>query len=235
MTTTPPTYRTHRDVLAEILPLRGRRVIDVGSGSGELVRWLRDQGADVVGVECGEVMRRLALDADPEHPDAYLDGVGQDLPLPDGSADAVIYSYSLHHVPSAALDAALREAHRVLRPGGTLIVVEPVAAGAGYEVVKIVDDEAAVRAAAQAALDRAGDAGFEPVNEHRYDSRLVVSSADALATRVVGVDPTRTERMARHRDDFVARFEALATKVDGGYAFDQENIVRVFVNPVTGA
>ena len=91
----------------------GRRVVDVGCGSGELVRWLRSQGADPVGVECGEVMIRQAREADPDHPEAYLDGVGQALPLRGESADAVVMSFSLHHVPPDAMTEALREAHRV--------------------------------------------------------------------------------------------------------------------------
>jgi len=104
---------THREVLAGLVPLKGRRVVDVGCGAGELVRWLRAQGAQVVGVECGQVMIGLAHDADPGHHDDYLEGVGQDLPVADDSVDVVIFSYSLHHVPADEMLNALREAHRV--------------------------------------------------------------------------------------------------------------------------
>ena len=56
--------------------------------------------------------------ADPEHVDSYVDGVGQDLPVEDSSADVVVFSYSLHHVPAEHIADALVEAKRVLRPGG---------------------------------------------------------------------------------------------------------------------
>ena len=191
------------------------------------MRWLRSQGADVVGVECGDVMMRMALDADPDHADDYLDGVGQDLPLPDDSADVVVYSYSLHHVPQPDMAAALQEARRVLRDGGLLYVVEPLADGPGHEVVRLIDDETEKRAHAQAALREAPSLGFDVVTETSYVSRMLLADAEALATRIVGVDPERTERMERHRAEFEELFESLATRVDERYAFDQVNLVTV--------
>jgi ubiquinone/menaquinone biosynthesis C-methylase UbiE len=185
----------------------------------------------VVGVECGEVMMRLAREADPEHRDAYLDGVAQDLPLPDADRDVVVFSYSLHHVPPEAMLDALGEAHRVLRPGGLLYVVEPVAAGPGHEIIRVVDDETAVRGHAQRALARADEVGFVPAHATTYTSRMVLPDAATLAERVVGVDPQRRERMEQRREEFVTRFETLATPVEGGYALDQENRVAVFRKP----
>jgi ubiquinone/menaquinone biosynthesis C-methylase UbiE len=214
--------------LANLVDLRDKVVVDVGSGAGALVRWLREHGADVVGVECGDVMMRMALAADPDHPESYRTGVAQALPLPDESADVVVFSYSLHHVPREEMLPALSEAHRALRAGGILYVVEPVAAGAGHEVIKLIDDESEVRALAQAALERAPTLGFVLERSQSYTSRTVIESAEVLAERVVGVDPTRADNMQRHRVEFMKRFADLATPVEGGYAFDQENVVKVF-------
>ena len=221
-------YQSHEEVLAEFVDVAGKRVVDVGCGSGGLVRWLRGQHADVVGVECGEVMLRMARESDPDHPESYLEGVGQDLPLPDAEFDVVVYSYSLHHVPAEHMVDALREANRVLRPEGTLYVVEPIAAGPGHEVIKLIDDETEVRSLAQRALEHAESVGLELVTEHRYSSRMILSGADALAERVVGVDPRRARRMEEQRAQFVERFNALATPVEGGYALDQENTIKIF-------
>ena len=144
---------TNNDRLAGVLQLEGKRAIDVGCGAGGLVRFLREQGADPIGVECGDAMIAQAQQADPDHVDSYLAGVGQDLPLDDGSADMVIFSYSLHHVPADEMSKAVLEAERVLKRGGELVVLEPIAEGPGFEVFQTVDDETEVRALAQAALD----------------------------------------------------------------------------------
>ncbi|HUP72178.1 MAG TPA: class I SAM-dependent methyltransferase [Acidimicrobiales bacterium] len=221
-------HHSHEDVLAQLVDVAGKRVVDVGCRSGGLVRWLRGQGADVVGVECGEVMLGMARASDPDHLEAYLEGVGQALPLGDAEFDVVVYSYSLHHVPATHMVDALREASRVLCPRGTLYVVEPIAAGPGHEVVRLIDDETEARALAQAALEHAADVGLELVTEHRYNSRMVLAGADALIERVVGVDPRRARRMDQHRAQFVELFETLATPVDGGYALEQENRVKIF-------
>jgi len=205
----------------------GLRVVDVGCGSGELVRWLRSEGADPVGVECGEVMIRQAREADLDHPEAYLDGVGQDLPLPGESADAVVMSFSLHHVPPDEMTAALREAHRVLRSRGTLYVAEPMSVGAGHEVVSLIDDETEVRILAQQALSQSESLGFETIADTTYASRMLLDSAEGFARRIVGIDPRRAARMAERHDEFVEAFERLADREGDRYAFDQNVRVKV--------
>lgn len=47
------------------------------------------------------------------------------------------------------MDRSLAEAARVIRPGGLLIVMEPLAEGGFFDALRIVEDETAVRVAAQ--------------------------------------------------------------------------------------
>jgi len=81
------------------------------------------------------------------------------VPAENASFDAAMMLKSLHHVPVSEMDQALQEVWRVLKPDGLLYVSEPVYAGALNEIVRLYNDEGTVRAAAQAALDRALAAG----------------------------------------------------------------------------
>ncbi|MCR2817078.1 class I SAM-dependent methyltransferase [Microbacterium jiangjiandongii] len=101
-------------------PVAGRavRVADVGAGTGKLTRGLRDLGADVVAVDPDPGML-VALRAATGGIPAFL-GRAEELPLPDGSVDAVVFGQAWHWVRP---EQASLEAARVLRPGGVLGLV----------------------------------------------------------------------------------------------------------------
>jgi SAM-dependent methyltransferase len=90
-------------------------VVDVGAGTGKLTAALvgPDRAVTAVEPDAGmlDALRREVPAATP------LTGTGEALPLPDASADAVVYGQAWHwvDVPRASAEAA-----RVLRPGGTL-------------------------------------------------------------------------------------------------------------------
>jgi SAM-dependent methyltransferase len=90
-------------------------VVDLAAGTGKLTRPLLATGAEVVAVEPVAEMR-AALP-----PEARaVDGTAEAMPLPTASADAVAVAQAFHWFDG---DAALREIHRVLRPGGALALV----------------------------------------------------------------------------------------------------------------
>jgi SAM-dependent methyltransferase len=157
---------------------------------------------------------------EPVADERYMEGGADALPLEDGSADVVVFANSLHHVPGELLDAALAEAARVLRPGGLLYVQEPVAEGPYFELVRAVDDETAVRAAAHAAIGRAAEHGLRHEREERFDSDVVHPDFASFRDRVVLADAARTAVFAEVEDDLRAQFEASAERTDdGGYRF----------------
>jgi SAM-dependent methyltransferase len=103
-------------------PLAGRRVLDAGCGAGEYVRALAALGADARGIEIdGDklVKPRTAAGARGR----LVQGDLERAPFASASFDVVLLNEVLEHVPDDA--AALREAFRMLRPGGALVVFAP--------------------------------------------------------------------------------------------------------------
>jgi SAM-dependent methyltransferase len=215
----PPT-RSTRDVLDATLPPGAPVVVDVGCGDGSLVRHLARRGARAIGVEIGAEPLARARAHEPVSAERYLEGGAQALPLEDASADVVVFSNSLHHVPGELLDTALAEAARVLRPGGIVYVQEPVAEGPYFDVLRLVDDETEVRAAAHAAIGRAAGHGLRHEREERFDAEVVHPDFASFRDRVVLADAARAEAFAGIEDDLRARFEASAERTeDGAYRF----------------
>jgi ubiquinone/menaquinone biosynthesis C-methylase UbiE len=128
----------------------GDHVLDVGTGTG-LVAFpaAARVGAEgtVLGVDISEEMLATAREKtgrmlEPGHV-AFRIMDAQALTLPDASFDVVVSLFAIHHLPDPA--AAVREMHRVVRPGGRLAV----AVGSGPPLLS--------SAAARRAVGRAGE------------------------------------------------------------------------------
>ena len=105
-------------------PLQCRRVLDLACGTGDLALLASAAGADVTAVDITPRMIALArVKARARGARArFLVGDMTSLPLPDACVDVVTTGYGLRNVPD--LDAALREIHRVLKPGGRLLSLD---------------------------------------------------------------------------------------------------------------
>jgi SAM-dependent methyltransferase len=93
------------------------RLLDVGCGDGGVAELLCDLVGEVVGID---------VERSPEWQDAdglaFLVADAERLPFDDDSFDAIHSKDSLHHMESP--EAALGEYRRVLRPGGSVVIVE---------------------------------------------------------------------------------------------------------------
>lgn len=219
--------RSHMDVLTELVPLTGRDIVDVGCGFGDLVRAMTRRGGRVVGIECGAAALAAAQSHPPQGEERYLFGRGESLPLADAAFDVVVFFNSLHHVPPPRQPAALQEAARVLRQDGVVYVLEPLAHGDFFELVRPVDDETKVRAAAYRALCDTDSAGLEEIRELTYNHRLRFADFAAFRNQIVGVDPARASAVEALSDRLEASFLARADREAQGYAFDVPSRVNL--------
>jgi ubiquinone/menaquinone biosynthesis C-methylase UbiE len=130
----------HHLVACSPVSLRGARVVDIGAGTGAASRAALGAGAaDVVAVDAASGM--LAVDA-VGRPPAVVDDATR-LPFGAAAFDVALAAFSFNHLRDPA--AGLREAARVVRPGGAVLA-------SAYAH----DDDHPVKGAADRALRRAG-------------------------------------------------------------------------------
>jgi len=112
--------------------IRGKTVLDLGCGSGESLCVLVHRGARAIGIDISPELIELArrrlregrVDADVRVGSAY------DTELPDGSVDVVFCMSLIHHLDIPRVRDEMR---RVLRPGGFVVLKEPIRFSKAYD------------------------------------------------------------------------------------------------------
>ncbi|RNG17854.1 class I SAM-dependent methyltransferase [Streptomyces botrytidirepellens] len=101
-------------IIVEHLAKTNGTILDVGCGNGKFITRIRQDRPDikVIGLDIS-----IGIITSVSHPVAVADA--QALPVADASVDAVLAMHMLYHVPD--IPAAIKEAARVLRPGGLVI------------------------------------------------------------------------------------------------------------------
>ena len=217
----PPESDAKSIIAAAFAPLAGKRLLDIGCGAGFLARSLSDRGAHVSGVDPNAEVLALARKAAPTG--TFHTAGAETLPFADDSFDGAIFLNSLHHVPEPAMHAALGEAARVVGPAGPIVVVEPLAAGSFFLALRPVEDETAVRTAAQETLRQALESGaFEQLRQVNYLRRELFEDLDQFLVRIVAVDPARAAVVAERRSNVEAALRRHArVAADGRVVLEQ--------------
>jgi SAM-dependent methyltransferase len=200
------------------------RVLDLGCGGGHVSFVVAPHVREVVAYDLSAEMLAVVVQAARERGLGNLTterGVAEHLPFADEGFDYVFTRYSAHHWRD--LDLGLREAARVVKPGGTAVIVDTVAPAAPLldtflQTVELLRDPSHVRDYSRtewvAAVGRAGlVAGV--ASEHRV--RLDIASWLArMRTPAVQADAIRaleavmSESIQRH----------FAIEADGSFTID---------------
>lgn len=105
----------------------GEQALDVGCGTGYLAGLLARAvapGGTVTGIDPAPAMVDYARHHVRHDGCTFAQGVAEELPCADGTADLVVSSLAFHHIPEDRREQALAEVFRVLRPGGRLLLAD---------------------------------------------------------------------------------------------------------------
>jgi ubiquinone/menaquinone biosynthesis C-methylase UbiE len=114
-----PLDRELLDRFAAKVAERGE-VCDMGCGPGHVARYLRDRGATVFGLDLSPQMLVEARQLNPDI--SFREGNMMSLDLPDESLAGIAAFYAIVNISQESLPSVFREMHRVLQPGGLLLL-----------------------------------------------------------------------------------------------------------------
>lgn len=122
-----PTYTELLDhICLELQPRPGNLVLDVGSGTGNLALRLKERGCNVIALDfCRQALERhVAKDSDCC---VLLADLAKALPFRDNTFDAIASNNVLYAMPAHQQLMVAKELHRVLKPGGRIVLANPKA------------------------------------------------------------------------------------------------------------
>jgi SAM-dependent methyltransferase len=96
-------------------------ILEIGCGTGHSKIVFASHARRVVGIDLSRNSLQIARRRHPN--DMWICGDARNLPFAPASFDLLVFSSVLHHIPNYL--AALREAHRILRPGGQVFAYDP--------------------------------------------------------------------------------------------------------------
>lgn len=173
--------------------LKATHVLEIGCGDGRVSSLLIGHVGALTAIDPDREGIRKASRAIPEG--VFRVGSGEDLEYPDGTFDLAVFTLSLHHQDSAA---ALREAARVVRAGGEVVVVEPVIGGEIEMVYSIVHDEDQAKREAQRAV---AESGLHLLRERMFCAEWRFRDADDIYRTVFGYYDVPFDRKRADRID----------------------------------
>lgn len=200
------------------------KILDLGCGGGHVTFNVAPHASSVTAYDLSQEMLDVVAGAARDRGLANVKtsrGVAESLPFEDASFDLVMSRYSAHHWHD--VDAAMREAFRVLKPGGTLAITDSISPGRPlldtfYQTIEMLRDCSHVRNYSrvewQSSIARAG---FVSGEARQFRLRLDFASwVERMRTPQVQVEAIRALQRTVS-ETATAYFE---TEGDGSFTFD---------------
>ena len=223
------TAEQHLEILAKHLDFEHSRILDIGSGGGDLALALSHEGAKVTGIECSRDQMKSAIARQGKDCN-FMFSVGENLPFRDSRFDATVFFNSIHHIPEDSMETAISEAISVTKSGGIVYVAEPQAEGACFELDSPVEDETVVRAQAQQCLNKAikFHSKFSKDAEERYEVYFDYQNFEEYKDEMLRFDQNRKPLFENLEGLMRSRFQELGKSTDQGVRFYQPMLARCF-------
>jgi SAM-dependent methyltransferase len=205
---------------------KGKTALDLGAGTGKFSSRLLATGATVIAVEPVRAMLDELLRQYPEI-DARS-GAAQAIPLEDASVDAVVCAQSFHWFATAE---ALKEVHRVLRPGGAFGLIwnlrdDSVPWVAALTRIMQPFEGDAPRFHSRKWRDVFPAEGFSPLREKRFANHHTGSPEKVIIDRILSVSfmaalPLRErERVIAQMKEVIANSPDLPAKAQVTFPYE---------------
>ena len=162
--------------IAKYTDLVNKNILEIGCGNGRISSLLSVESGSLIAIDPDEKMIRKAK--------THISGVdfrigsGEKLNFPDSFFDLVIFTLSLHHQNS---QKAIREAARVLKTGGRILVIEPVVEGEIEQVFAFLHNENNEKRDAQKSII---DSGLSIVDSEIFTAEWIFRNKDDLLQSV---------------------------------------------------
>jgi SAM-dependent methyltransferase len=223
----------------------GSRVLDIGTGPGDVAARAAERGAIVVGLDFAEAMVTLASRTHPGL--TFVVGDAAAPPFADRSFDAIVGNFTFHHLSRQR--QALAAWRRLLRPGGLLALTAWDAPAANRLMGLFVDAVAAVEAAPPVDIpigppmaidddayhEALQVAGYDPTTVGTIRFTLQLSTRDALWTRMLASSLRTAAMVASQPPGVRARIREAFDRLAEAYTTPDGLAVPVSVKLITGA
>lgn len=111
-----------REVTRTVVELGPQRILDICCGTGNQLKYLKKKGFDGIGIDLDPAMLKQAKKG--RHPVSCQMQDATNISFPSESFDLAIIEFAIHEKPAVVARKMLKEAHRVLKKDGYLLIVD---------------------------------------------------------------------------------------------------------------